>query len=234
MLHRAGHTVLLIEADRSLRRLLVLGLQYRGMHIIEASSPTNLPSHFTPPDFCSAKIDAPASLEVWLQTILESQLPDVVVLDIDGVAGSNHTLLSTIQSHPYLSTIPMVILAWDCLIPIGSYHNSSQTQVTCLTKPFDARTLHATIEQIPGPGKESSFTAEQEALLAARSVTTAPSIWPLITAVGLLLSFIGLMTQITISALGLLIFISALLWWTLGTKAEPDPLAVEMSISKLL
>ena len=66
MLHRAGHTVLLIEADRSLRRLLVLGLQYRGMHIIEASSPTNLPSHFTPPDFCSAKIDAPASLEAWL------------------------------------------------------------------------------------------------------------------------------------------------------------------------
>ena len=209
MLRGIKHTVLLIEADRSLRRLISLGLQYRGMHVIEASCPTNLPG-------------------------LESQLPDVVVLDIDGVAGSNHTLLSTIQSHPYLSTIPMVILAWDCLIPIGSYHNSSQTQVTCLTKPFDARTLHATIEQIPGPGKESSFTAEQEALLAARSVTTAPSIWPLITAVGLLLSFIGLMTQITISALGLLIFISALLWWTLGTKAEPDPLAVEMSISKLL
>src|SRR5437667_724866 len=165
MLHRAGHTVLLIEADRSLRRLLVLGLQYRGMHIIEASSPTNLPSHFTPPDFCSAKIDAPASLEVWLQTILESQLPDVVVLDIDGVAGSNHTLLSTIQSHPYLSTIPMVILAWDCLVTSGSHQNSLKTCVTCLAKPFDARTLHTTIEQIQDTSKVSSVASRQERLL---------------------------------------------------------------------
>jgi CheY-like chemotaxis protein len=208
MLHRTGHTVLLIEADRSLRRLIALGLQYRGMHVIEASSPTDLP-------------------------ILESQQPDVVVLDIDSEAGSDHALLSTIQSQPCLSTIPMVVLAWDCQVPIGSHQNTQQTQVTCLTKPFDARTLHATIEQIPGTSTEPSLTSKQEVLLAAHSVTPAPSIWPLITAVGLLLSFIGLMTQITISALGLLIIIVALLWWTIGTKTEPEPLAVEMSIPKL-
>jgi CheY-like chemotaxis protein len=229
MLQRTGHTVLLIEADRSLRRLIALGLQYRGMHVIETSFPPDLAGHFTSPDFCEAKIDAPASLEVWLQKIFESQQPDVVVLDIDSEAGSDHALLSTIQSQPCLSTVPMVVLAWDCLIPIGNHQNTPQTQVTCLTKPFDARTLLATIEQIQYTSAETSLTSKQEALLAARSVTSAPSIWPLITAVGLLLSFIGLMTQITISVLGLLIIIVALLLWTIGTKTEGETLAFELS-----
>ena len=107
MLQRTEHTVLLIEADRSLRRLIALGLQYRGMHVIEACFPT---------DFREAKIDAPASWEMWLQTIFESQQPDVIVLDIDSEAGSDHVLLSTIQSQSCLSTLPMVVLAWDCQI----------------------------------------------------------------------------------------------------------------------
>src|SRR6266851_9570155 len=109
MLQGTRHTVLLIEADKSLRRLMTLGLQYQGMRVIEASCLTNLPA-------------------------LESQLPDVVVLDIDGEAGSNHALLSTIQSHPYFSTIPLVILAWDCQVSIGSHQNSPQTCITCLAK----------------------------------------------------------------------------------------------------
>ena len=199
MLRGIKHTVLLIEADRSLRRLITLGLQYRGMYVIEASSPTSIPT-------------------------LQSQLPDVVVLDIDSEVGSNHTLLSTFQSHPYFSTIPLVILAWDCLVARGSHQNSSQTSITCLAKPFDARTLHTTIEQIQDTSKVSSRASRQEILLAKRSVT--PSIWPLITAAGLVLAFIGLMTQITISALGLLVILIALLWWTLGTKSEHESLAV--------
>jgi DNA-binding NtrC family response regulator len=201
MLRGIKHTVLLIEADRSLRRLISLGLQYRDMHVIEASSPTSIPT-------------------------LQSQLPDVVVLDIDSEVGSNHALLSTFQSHPYFSTIPLVILAWDCLVTSGSHQNSSQTSITCLAKPFDARTLHTTIEQIYDTSKVSSLASRQELLLANRSVTPTPSIWPLITAAGLVLSFIGLMTQITISALGLLVILIALLLWTLGTKAEHESLAV--------
>jgi DNA-binding NtrC family response regulator len=201
MLRGIKHTVLLIEADRSLRRLITLGLQYRGMHVIEASSPTSIPT-------------------------LQSRLPDVVVLDIDGEVGSNDALLSTFQSYPYFSSIPLVILAWDCLVTSGSHQNSSQTSITCLAKPFDARTLHTTIEQVQDTSKVSSGASRQELLLVKRSVAPTPSIWPLITAAGLVLSFIGLMTQITISALGLLIILIALLWWTLGTKAEPESLAV--------
>jgi len=186
--------VLLIEADKSLRRLIALGLQYRGIHVIEANSPMNLP-------------------------VLETQQPGLVVLDIDGEAGSDHSLLAVAQEHPYLSSLPIVLLAWDCLVPAGVRQDSSQTQVTCLTKPFDARTLHTTIEQILAVNQEMLPAAH-----ATHSVMAAPSIWPLITAVGLLLAFIGLMTQIAISGVGLLIVMIALLWWTLGTKSESEQL----------
>ena len=204
MLHETSDTVLLIEADTSLRRLIALGLQSRGIHVIEASSPMNLP-------------------------VLDAQQPGLVVLDIDGEVGSDHTLLTVTQAHPYLSSLPMVILAWDCLVPAGSHQDTFQTQVSCLTKPFDARTLHATIERILAA--TSATSQKQEVAPVAyttHSVIPAPSIWPLITAVGLLLAFIGLMTQIAISGVGLLVVIVALLWWTLGTKTEHEQLAVKV------
>src|SRR5712691_4448364 len=81
MLAATKQTVLLIEADTSLRRLIALGLQYRGMHVIEANSPTNLPA------------------------VIEAYQPRLVVLDIDGEAGSDHSLLMLAQAHPYLSTL---------------------------------------------------------------------------------------------------------------------------------
>jgi DNA-binding response OmpR family regulator len=209
MLQGTRHTVLLIEADRSLRRLIALGLQYRGMHVIEAGSPTNLPD-------------------------LEAQRPNLVVLDIDGEARSDHSLLAIARTHPYLSSLPIVVLAWDSLVPAGGQQDTPQTQVTCLTKPFDARALYATIEQVLDANQARSSTSKGEVLLTAGALnraptTPTPSIWPLLTAVGLLLLFTGLMTQITISALGLLIVIIALLWWTLGTKAKHEPLSIEIS-----
>jgi len=109
--------------------------------------------------------------------------------------------------------------------------DTPQTQVTCLTKPFDARALYATIEQVLDANQAISSISKEEAVLTAGALnraptTPTPSIWPLITAAGLLLLFTGLMAQITISALGLLIVIIALLWWTLGTKAKHEPLSV--------
>lgn len=196
------HTILLIEANTSLRRMIALGLQYRGMRVLEASSPTALPA-------------------------IEALGPGLVVLDIDGEAGSDRSLLARAQAHPYLSTLPMVVLAWDCLVPAGMALDTLQQPVTCLTKPFDARTLHTTVEQILAATEELTPSLKQEMLLAARSQGAAPSICPLVTAAGLLLLFIGLMTQVIVSGLGLLIVIFTLLCWTLGTKAEPETLLLE-------
>jgi CheY-like chemotaxis protein len=201
MLQERTQTVLLFEADRSLRRLITLGLQSRGMRVIEASSFERI-------------------------ITLQSQHPDVVVLDIDGEAGSNYRLPSTLESYPYFSTIPLIVLTWDCLIPVGNQRLLAQTPMTCLAKPFDARTLHAAIEHIQDTGNGSNTASNQAQVLARRSVTPAPSIWPLITAAGLVLSLIGLMTQISVSAVGLLVILIALLLWTLGTKTESEPFAV--------
>ncbi len=203
MQHDTTYTVLLIESDASLRRMITLGLQYRSMYVLQASSPSTLRS-------------------------FEAKQPSLVVVDIDDWTGSNFSLLETIQSHPFLSIVPIVVLAWDCLLPASIHQDASQMKVTCLAKPFDARTLYATIEQILVTTKAIPSAQKQEMLTASRSVTPAPSIWPLVTAIGLLLAFTGLMLQITITALGLLIVMVALLWWTLGTKTERDPLAVEM------
>jgi DNA-binding response OmpR family regulator len=206
MLNGTAHTVLLIEADRSLRRLIALGLQNRGMYVIGASSPTKLPE-------------------------LEAQRPSLVVLDIDGEARSDHSLLAKTQAHLYLSSLPIVVLAWDSLVPAGVQQDTAQTQVTWLTKPFDARALYATIEQVLDAHQAISSISKEEVVLTAGTLnwsptTPTPSIWPLLTAVGLLLLFTGLMAQITISALGLLIVIIALLLWTLGTKAKHEPVSV--------
>lgn len=201
MSHKPKHTILLIEKNASLRRLMALGLQYRGMHVIEASSPAHLP------------------------TIVEQQ-PDLLLLDIDGGVSSDKSLLTTVQAHPYLATLPTVVLAWECSLPSETQQYTRQPQLTCLVKPFDARTLHATIEQLLTVSTQQAVAATsatlnaQELLLTAHASLPAPSIWPLITAAGLLLAFMGLLGSIAITVLGLLIFMVALLWWTLGRQPE--------------
>src|SRR5581483_348111 len=122
MQHAASQTVLLIEPDHSLRRLIALGLLHRGMRVIEISSLTTLAG----------------------QPIAD---PDLLVLDIDNGYRDDASLLVAVQAHPYLATLPMVVLAWDppslstprtAVLPLLDY----------LAKPFDARTLHATIENL--------------------------------------------------------------------------------------
>ena len=205
-------TVLLIEADISLRRLIVLGLQDRGMQVIEASSLAAAPD---------------------LEDETEKQL-DLLILDIDRGIHCDWSSLDAIQSHPRLVQLPTVVLTWE-QPPENITHTVSvatiaPTQVVYLTKPFDARTLLTTAEQLLSIriAKEVALEAKaEEALLAAYAVNTAPSLWPVITAVGLLLAVIGFMFQAAITVLGFLIVIVALLLWALGTK----PVAEEIALS---
>ncbi|MDQ6643374.1 MAG: hypothetical protein M3Y76_02890 [Chloroflexota bacterium] len=199
MSHGTRPTVLLIEADTSLRRLIAMGLQYRGMHVIEASSPASLPA-------------------------IEEREMDLLILDVDGNAGSNWSLLHAVQAHPLLSTLPAVVLAWEC--PVLAGVSSEQldfklAEPTCLTKPFDARSLHTTIEELLVATKSG-----QEIVLASQTTVSAPSIWPLLTAAGLLLAFIGLMGPLVVSAIGLCVVFVSLLWWTLGTSAKKEAVAI--------
>jgi len=208
-------TVLLIEADTSLRRLIALGLEYRGMHVIEASSAWNLPT---------------------LIPTVGAKKPDLLILDVDGARGSDWTLIEAAQAHPYLSTLPVVVLTWECPVAVGAAseeQNSLQGHTTCLTKPFDARALHKTIEAllVADSTNSTDSTAQevarkQDILLMTQQATAAPSIWPLMTAAGLLLAFIGLMGVLAITALGLCIVLVSLLWWTLGTGGKKQAVAL--------
>jgi CheY-like chemotaxis protein len=199
-------TVLLIEADSSLRRLIALGLQHRGMHVIEAISPARMPS-----------FDA----------------VDLLVLDLDGKANRDRTFLASahdILTHPLLSTVPTILLAWDYPPSLSAPQNVAiATHTKYLTKPFDARILHETIDQLllARRADEAAYEAQaEELLLATYSRQTSPSIWPIITAAGLLLAFIGMMLQIVITVVGVLIVAVALLLWTLGSRPEAEKVAL--------
>ncbi len=203
MLHGTKPTVLLVEADTSLRRLIALGLQYRGMYVIEVDSSTQL-------------------------NALAEPLPQLLVLDIDSGVNSDWSMLAMVYEQPQLSTIPIVVLAWESLslVKAGMYENSVEERVTFLSKPFDARTLHATVEQLLAMHTLYEVARMYEMPTTGRTVSAAPSIWPLLTAAGLMLAFIGLMGQLSLIIIGLLIVVVSLLWWTLGAKPERVALPV--------
>jgi DNA-binding NtrC family response regulator len=199
-------TILLIEADSSLRRLVVLGLQHRGMHVIEASSPAHVLS-------------------------FDARQVDLLMLDLDGNAGRNRALLASahaILTHPLLSAVPTILLAWE-YPPLLTQNVAVATNLHYLTKPFDARVLHETIDQLllAREADEAAYEARaEELLLATYTRQTSPSVWPLITAAGLLLAFIGMMLQIVITVVGVLIVAVALLLWTLGSRTPAEKVAL--------
>jgi DNA-binding NtrC family response regulator len=197
-------SILLIEADASLRRLIALGLQNRDMHVIEASSPASLPP-------------------------LDLQQLDLLVIDIDATARQHQSLPEAMQLHPQFSQVPAIVLAWDNLLlesPVSSsVATAASTQVLCLPKPFDARKLYRAVERLLQVRAERVAAEEARAeaqLLASLTKHTAPSPWPVVTAAGLLLAVIGMLLQVAVAIVGFLIVIVALLLWTLGAKRTSE------------
>lgn len=202
-------TILLIEADPSLRRLMTLGLQHSGMDVVEA---------------CSLEAFAPIAAQPF----------DLIVLDIDRSMTSDWSLLEKIQSNPQLASLPIVVLTWNgpcapsrtMLSPStasASMAVSTCEQIILLDKPFDARILYRTIQKllVSRAAQKAAIEARAEAqVLALYSQHAAPSIWPMVTAAGLLLAVIGWLFQIAIAIAGILIVMIALLLWTLGAKPE--------------
>ena len=193
-------TVLLIEADTSLRRLIALGLQHRDMTVIEVE-------------------------ELSEANVIET--PDLLIIDIDSGVRSDLSLLTAAQTIPPLAATPTLVLAWERLPIINtSSVATTSTQLPSLIKPFDARKMHQSIDSLlmARATREAAQLAQAEAaLLATYKTKTPPTIWPFITAIGLLIAFIGMLLQVAVIVLGLLIVLVALLLWTLGTK--PAPLA---------
>ncbi len=202
-------SVLVLETDPSLRRLISLGLQHHGMHVIEANSLATIP-----PTAVSAV--------------------DLLVLDVDGGVRSNWSLLETVQQYRELSTLPTVVLSWEALSAqnaASSVPIAATTAVSCLAKPFDARALYETIERLLKikAAKKAALEAQaEERLLARYPAQNAPSIWPFITAAGLLLVVSGMLFQLALAVIGMLIVVVALLLWTLGKKPEATPLAMSV------
>jgi len=197
-------TVLLIEADAALRRLVARGLEHRGMHVVEASSPAHLPS-------------------------FEEQQLDLLVLDLDGGGVRNRTFLSsahTLLARPHITTLPPILLAWEYppSLDVAQSGVATASSIKYLTKPFDARILHKTLDQflLVRAADEAALEARaEELLLATYRKHTAPSIWPVVTAAGLLLTFIGIMLQFAVTIVGVFVVIIALLLWTLDSRPEP-------------
>ena len=204
MQRATGQSILVVEANPSLRRMITLGLQHRGLHSIEAMSPSSF-------------------------SVSSATAPELIVLDIDGEMADSQALLAQVEAHPMLSALPVVILTWESnnLSAMREEETFGSAPARLfLSKPFDARTLHAAIERLLLDVEESKAARKQERYLAASRAAVAPSIWPLVTAMGVLLAMIGLMLQLAVTAIGLLIVITALLCWTLGPTRKPEPMPV--------
>jgi DNA-binding response OmpR family regulator len=142
MTDEAARTVLLIEGETSLRRLIALGLQQRAMHVLEASSSS-----------------LPATLAAQ-----ESAHPDLLIVDIDRGSHSNGSLVRTLRSTPQISDVPIIVLSWEAGSRTLQAACEPDEQVHYLAKPFDARVLYALIEetlasrqQRAAPGPDTSL-----------------------------------------------------------------------------
>jgi CheY-like chemotaxis protein len=193
MNQNAQATILLLEADASLGRLMSLGLQQRGLRVI-----------------------AVASTEQFWQKFEEEAHIDLLLVDPDRVLVRETTLLAQLQEQAALMNLPVVVLSWET-------QPAPRAQTACIAKPFDARALYTTIEHLLSQQahERAAQEAHIEAVMLARYTQQArPSIWPFVTAGGLLLACIGLLSQMTLCIPGLLVSLCAILLWTLGSRSR--------------
>jgi CheY-like chemotaxis protein len=197
-----SYTILLIEPDSSLRRLITLGLQQGGMEVVEANS---------------------------LATLAQQAIthPNLLVLDLDNGQQDDLSLLASVLAHPYLSTLPMVVLAWEQVFPPSQI--PSLPLRDWLAKPFDARLLHATVDNLLETSASIELMNKQVLTPTATALTSAASFSPMFAAAGLLLIMIGLLLlQLVVAGAGVLVMVAALLWWTLGKRPKDQILLGEI------
>ncbi|GCE14386.1 response regulator [Tengunoibacter tsumagoiensis] len=198
-----GPTVLLVEADPSLRRLISLGLQHQGWQVIEANS-------------C-------ASTPTYPETVF-----DLLVVDIDSGVNRNLAFLEHVQADPSLAELPTVLLSWDQ----SPVQTSLPEQAVCLSKPFDARALYTAathLLQVRAERLAAQVAQAEERLLATYRQQTAPSIWPIITAAGMLLVVTGMLMQLAIAIVGIVIVAMAIIMWGVGTHSSQNEIAPTLS-----
>ena len=215
------HTVLLIEGDVALRRVIALGLQHQGISVLEAASAQQ----------------ARALLE---------QHPSLVIQDIDSAVPSDRLLLPELRARDALSETPAVVLAWECSSEVNEQLAGDGAAV-CLAKPFDARRLldevglmletvaarraqrqavaalagaQTMAGEIEPPALVAASVAvapaeQKAAMVELREVahTSSPSIWPLVLALGLMLAASGFLFNLAVVVLGVLIVFGAVLLW---------------------
>ena len=175
---------------------------------------------------------------------ITAQPIDLLVLDVDRGMANDWSQLEKIQSNPQFASLPIVVLAWDHpdIAPTTIFTSStaftsivvSNSSQVLLNKPFDARALYRTIQRLLVSRAEQKAAIEALAearVLAMYSQHAAPSIWPVVTAAGMLLVVIGLLFHVAIAITGMLIVVVALLLWTLGAKPEVAPMPVGVSWS---
>jgi CheY-like chemotaxis protein len=212
-------TVLLIEADPSLRRLIMFGLCHSGTHVIGASSIQELPA-------------------------LDAQAFDLLIVDVDQGVNSNWSLLSRLREQTHLAALPIVALSWESpaedtvslptsLFSSLPFRSSRRGRVslpypgacphllclpvgnlTYLPKPFDARVLHNTIAKLlaeRAAQKAAQLALVEAQVLASYEQRAAPSIWPMVAAAGMLLIMTGLLLQFLIALVGVVLVLISLL-----------------------
>lgn len=194
--------VLLIEADPSLKRLIALGLQNRGVQVVSVPSSAEL---------------SPVDLSPF----------DLLVLDIDRGSKSDWTALTAVSVHTGLARLPIIALSWEAQKhqPAGVVALNKPFDARLLHYTID----HLLVSGVSQSAEVEA--AEEKALLAAYHTQTSPSLLPLLTAAGLLIAVIGMLLQFAIAAVGFLVVIAALLLWTLGARSRSQMSRSEMAVS---